>query len=178
MAENPERTSTEPETEDGLDESSLRQALEAEQDKAGEYLANWQRAQADFINYKRRAEQERTELARYANAGLLKNLLPAANDLSRALEHTPPKLAKTPWVEGLRMVAAKLEGSLTAAGLTRIPALGEPFDPNFHEAVRQQPGAEGMVVEEVSPGYMLNDRLLTPAIVVVGSGEAYDKEDT
>jgi len=159
------------------DVETLKQALAEERKKAEDYLANWQRAQADFINYKRRNEQERQDFNRFANANLILSLLPALDDLERALSSIPPKLAKHSWVDGIRLVERKFKSSLETQGLTPIKALGEPFDPNFHEALRQDKGKEGIIVEEFQKGYMLGDRVLRPAKVVVGNGEEEEKED-
>lgn len=168
----------EPETIDVEDVESLKPALAEAQQKAEDYLANWQRAQADFINYKRRNEQERRDFSRFANAELMLSLLPVLDDLERALNSVPPaKSAKHSWLEGIRLVERKFKSSLEAQGLTPIRALGEPFDPNFHEAVRQDKGKEGIVIEEFQKGYMLGDRVLRPAKVVVGNGEEEEKED-
>jgi len=167
-----------PETFEIEDAESLRQALAEEKKKAEEYLANWQRAQADFINYKRRTEEERKDFSRFANGNLILSLLPVLDDLERALGSTSPaRSAKHNWVEGVRLVDRKLRTILEAQGLTPIKALGEPFDPNFHEALRQDKGKEGIVVEEFQKGYMMHDRLLRPAKVVVGNGSEEDSKE-
>jgi molecular chaperone GrpE len=168
----------EPATTEIEDAASLRQALAEEKKKAEEYLANWQRAQADFINYKRRTEQERLDLSRFANASLILSLLPVLDDLDRALNsEMPAKSAKQNWLEGVRLVDRKFRSILEAQGLTPIKALGEPFDPNFHEALRQDKGKEGIVVEEFQKGYMMHDRLLRPTKVVVGNGSGEDDQE-
>jgi molecular chaperone GrpE len=159
------------------DVESLRQALAQEKEKAEANLAGWQRTQADFINYKRRIEQEKADLGKYANSELMLKLLPVLDDLERALAATPPRQAKLSWVEGVRLIERKLRTTLDGEGLSQIKALGEPFDPRFHEAVRQDKGKAGIVIEETQKGYMLNDRLLRPSKVVVGNGEEADKEE-
>ncbi len=166
------------ETVEVEDIEGLKQALAEEKKKAEDYLANWQRAQADFINYKRRTEQERQDFSRFANANLILSLLPVLDDLERALGSVPPtKLAQNSWLDGIKLIDHKLRTSLEAQGLKPIKSLGEPFDPNFHEAVRQDKGKEGIVVEEFQKGYMLGDRVLRPAKVVVGNGEEAKKEE-
>jgi len=157
------------------DIESLKKALAEEKARAEDYLASWQRAQADFINYKRRTEQEREEFGKFANAMLMLNLLPILDDLERALASVPSKLAKLSWVEGMRLIERKLWASLEAQGLSQIKAVGEPFDPNLHEAAMQGKGKEGIVVEELQKGYKLHDRVIRPAKVVVGNGE--EKEE-
>jgi molecular chaperone GrpE len=166
-----------PETIETEDVGSLRQALAEEKKKSEEYLASWQRAQADFINYKRRSEQERQEFNTYANANLILGLLPVIDDLERALDAVPPKYKKHDWVEGVRLVAHKFKTILEGQGVKPIKAMGEAFDPNYHEALRQDKGEEGIVVEEFQKGYMMHDKLLRPARVVVGNGEGDIKEE-
>jgi len=163
-----------PETEDI---EGLKQALAEEKEKAESYLASWQRAQADFINYKRRHEQDRQEFRQFANANLILGLLPVLDDLERALNSTAPKSARHSWIDGIRLIARKFRTTLEAQGLTPIEALGQPFDPNLHEAVRQDKGEEGIVIEEVRKGYKLHDRVIRPTMAVVGNGEEVEKED-
>jgi len=160
-----------PEVTEVKDVGVLKQALAEEKGKAETNLAGWQRAQADFVNYKRRAEQAKEEISKFANTALMLNLLPTLNDLERALTSIPDDLADVSWVEGIKLIERKLRTTLEAQGLSPIKALGEPFNPHFHEAVMQGKGKEGVVVEEVQKGYKLYDRVIRPSKVVVGSGE-------
>jgi molecular chaperone GrpE len=161
----------EPEVTEIEDIETLRQALTEEKAKAEANLAGWQRAQADFINYKRRSEQEKEEVGKFVNSVLMLNLLPVLDDLERAFTSIPPRLAKLSWVDGIRLIERKLWAILEAQGLSPIKALGEPFDPILHEAVRQDKGKEGIVVEELQKGYKFYDRVIRPSKVVVGNGE-------
>jgi len=151
---------------------ALEQALFEEKEKSERYLANWQRAQADFINYKKRAEQEKKETVEFANSGLLLNLLTVVDDLERAFVSLPPRLSKSSWIEGIELIYNKLKGILEAHGLTEIKAKGKPFDPRLHEAVMRQEGEEDIVIEEIQTGYKLKDRVLRPSKVIVGKGKA------
>jgi molecular chaperone GrpE len=131
-----------------------------------------QRERADFLNYRRRATQERDEAGRVARFGVFRMLLPMLDDLELALQQTPASGADEPWVEGYRLVARKLMRALEQAGVTRIGAAGEPFDPHAHEAIGQRPPARpeeraGMVGEVVRPGYRLDGLILRPAHVIV-----------
>jgi molecular chaperone GrpE len=153
------------------DIETLKAVLAEEKAKAEGYLAKWQRAEADLINYRRRAEQEKEEIGKFANTGLMLSLLPALDDLERAFGSVPDDLAASSWLDGIRLIEQKLRASLESQGLSEIKALGEPFDPNFHEAVMQGKGEEGMVIEELQKGYKLLDRVIRPARVVVGNGE-------
>jgi len=159
------------------DIGALKQSLAEEKAKAEGYLANWQRAQADFINYKRRSEQEKEEISKFANAMLMLNLLPILDDLERAFTSIPPHLARLTWADGIRLIERKLQASLEAQGLSPIKALGEPFDPKFHEAAMHGKGKEGIVIEELQKGYKLHDRVIRPAMVVVGNGEEEEKKE-
>ena len=155
---------------------NLEQALADEKKKAEEYLGSWQRAQADFINYKRRNEEERQEFGRYANSQLILQFLPVIDDLERALDAVPQDSQDQDWVEGVRLGERKFKTILEGQGVKPVNALGEPFDPNFHEAMRQDAGKEGIVIDEFQKGYIMHDKLLRPALVVVGNGEA-EQED-
>ncbi len=147
-------------------------ALAEAQKKADEYLASWQRSQADFANYKRRTEEERQDFSRYAAAQAILSLLPVLDDLELALGAAPPDCAEQDWLEGIRMVQRKFLTILEGQGVKPIQTVGQPFDPNLHEALRQAPGAEGVVVEEFRKGYTMYDKVLRPAQVIVGNGEA------
>jgi molecular chaperone GrpE len=149
---------------------SLKKALAEEKDKAEKYLTNWQRAQADFVNYKRRIEQERGEVVNYANSALILSILPVVDDLERALASVPDELAGSKWVEGVRHIYRKLLGALETQGVSVIEAEGKDFDPNFHEAVMMAEGEEGKVIGETQKGYKLHNRVIRPSKVMVGKG--------
>jgi molecular chaperone GrpE len=104
-------------------------------------------------------------------------LLPLLDDLERALEHVPAKLPGHSWVDGVRLIYRKFRATLESQGLTQIESLGKPFDPGLHEAVRQDKGKEGIVLEEIRKGYQLHDRVIRPTMVVVGNGEDTEKEE-
>ncbi len=160
----------------GLEDiEALREVLSEEKVKAESHLQNWQRVKADFINYKRRSEQEKEEMKKFANSVLICNLLPALDDLERALSSIPPRLSKLPWVEGIKLIERKFHTVLEAQGVTPIKAKGKPFDPNLHEAAMSARGKEGVVVRELKKGYRMRDRVIRPATVAVGSGNGEKK---
>lgn len=169
-----------PEENQAVDElndvESLQKALAEEKEKSEKYLANWQRAQADFSNFKKRTEQEKTETIKFANSLLMSSLLPVLDDLERALGNVTPKMAKASWVEGIELIYRKLLTALEDQGLSRIEAEGKDFDPNFHQAVLYEEGEEGKVIEELQKGYMLADRLLRPSMVKVGKEKTESEE--
>lgn len=157
-------------TTTGHEADVLRSQLEEERARADRNLANWQRAQADFSNFKKRAEQERAELVSFANASLIGRLLPILDDFERALGAVPEELRSTSWIEGIKLIDRKLRSILEQEGVAAIEALGREFDPHLHEAVLREDG-EGnvdVVVEELQKGYKLRDRVLRPTMVKVG----------
>ena len=144
---------------------ALEEQVNQLQAQAAEYEDRWKRSAAEFINYKRRVEQERSEFARSANGSLILAFLPVLDDLERALANVPADQAQSSWVEGARLVERKFRATLERQGVTPIPAVGEAFDPEVHEAVG---GAGQTVVQEYQRGYRLHGRTLRPAMVVVG----------
>ncbi len=157
------------------DIAALEQTLNGEEGLAEKYLANWQRAQADFANYKKRAEQEKIETIEFANSALVLNLLAILDDQERAFNSLPSELEGVSWVEGIKLIHNKFKGILGAQGLSEIDAKGESFDTHLHEAVMGQEGPEGIVLEEVRKGYKFKDRVLRPSMVVVGKGKKKKK---
>ncbi len=116
----------------------LRASLIAAEQEAGENRAGWQRAAADFANFKRRTEQEREATLGLANEILLLKVLALADDFDRALAAMPPELAGDGWTEGVAAIDRKLRQLLESEGVTPIEAVGQPFDPREHEAVVQE----------------------------------------
>ncbi len=166
----------EPAQAEPVEARSLEEQLAKAKEDAQKYLGSWQRAEADFQNYKRRVEQERDDTRRFASAALIINILPILDDLERALASVDTRLAGLTWFDGLRLIHRKLQLILENAGVTVIEAEGRQFDPHEHEAVTHTEGEEGRVIAEVQRGYKLYDRVLRPAMVVVGKGETKGEE--
>jgi len=156
---------------------SLKALLEEERQKSQSFMASWQRAAADYQNYKRRVEEERSETARFAGAALIINLLPMIDDLERALMNVDTHLAGLTWVDGIRLIHRKFQAVLEMTGVQEIEADGETFDPSQHEAVSQGPGEENKIIAVVQKGYRLGDRVIRPAMVVVGDGSTKDTKE-
>ena len=177
IPQEPEATSPEEKKEPVSEPNpDLEKILAETKQKADDYLDSWKRAQADFQNYKRRAEQDRLEMGVYANSQLILTLLPVLDDFERAVDSLTPKLAKLDWVHGIRLVESKLRKTLEAQGVSPIKAVGEDFDPNLHEAVMHVKGEDGKVVQELQKGYRLHDKILRPSKVAVGNGESVIEE--
>jgi molecular chaperone GrpE len=149
----------------------LTRELAAAQASAEEHRYNWQRSAADFANYKRRTDEERATLAAFSTAGLIAKLLAVLDDFDRALENVPPE-AHDAWIEGVKLVERKLRNVLESEGVTPIQAVGQPFDPNLHEAVVHEETADhpdNHVIDEVQRGYRLHDRVIRPSLVRVAN---------
>ena len=148
----------------------LKAQLEEFNRQPDEVRALLQRVQADFINYKRRSEQEREEMLKFFTAGLITRLLPIIDELGLAIEQASVSSPESNWAEGVRLINRKLHSVLQSEGLTVIEAEGRAFDPQEHEALayRESPDhQEGQVVEVTRPGYKLNGRVMRPAQVIV-----------
>ena len=158
----------EAEREEPTDVEGLRARLEEEKERAQQHLASWQRAAADYQNLKRRMEEERSEVGRIASASLVINLLPLMDDLERALRNVDVKLAGLTWIDGIWLIQRKFEAVLQTAGVKEIPADGETFDPKVHEAISEAEGEAGKIVSVVQKGYALGERVIRPAMVIVG----------
>ncbi len=145
----------------------LRQAAA----KAEEHWDKFLRTAAELDNYRKRVTREREELVRFTREQVIAALLPALDNLERALEHSP---AGTPLHDGLQQVQKQLERALADFGLVEIIAQpGDAFDPNLHEAVSHVVSAdhpEGVVTTQLQSGYRLADRLLRPTRVAVSKG--------
>ena len=147
--------------------AELESQLAEAQSQAAEYKDGWQRAVAEFQNYRRRVDADKAETYQTAVGSIIKRYLPVLDDMERALQARPADLA---WAEGVELICRKLQTILEAEGLKRIEAEGQKFDPNFHEAISQEPkeGVEsGTVIDVVRNGYMLGERVIRPAMVRV-----------
>jgi molecular chaperone GrpE len=142
--------------------------LKARAAKADENWQQYLRMAADFENYRKRAARERQEAIKYASEGVLQKLMPVIDNLDMAINSAgaSPDSLRT----GIMMIFNQLKTVLSESGLEEINAQGQPFDPNWHEAVAQEDSSEvpdGHVIRQVRKGYKLRDRLLRPASVVV-----------
>jgi len=151
------------------EEISLDVLLEQAEARAEEYLDSLQRERASFQNYKKRVEAERLAQAERMRGEILIKLLPVLDDFYRALEAVPAE-ERDSWYEGVVLIQRKLERFLEEQGVTEIPALGQRFDPNYHEAVGVEENTDAepdTIVEVVQRGYQQRDRVLRPALVRV-----------
>ena len=132
-----------------------------------------QRERADALNVRRRAEEERTQLGTTIKAMVIEELLPALDNLERALKHIPDNISDisrvAPWKQGVEGVAKQFDKALEDLGVTRIKTVGEHFDPKYHEAVHMEDskGSVEVVCEELQPGYKIGDEVIRHATVKV-----------
>jgi molecular chaperone GrpE len=165
------------------DESQIKDVAEAitDLDKAKKSaqinLDGWRRAQADYLNYKRRAEAEMSETAVVSRNAIVLKLLPVLDDLERAIHSIPSRLAKEEWVKGIRLIETKFKTILESQGIKQIKTVGKTFDPNIHEAMMHECGKEGTCIRELQKGYKAGEIIIRPAQVSVGSGEDTDSTD-
>jgi molecular chaperone GrpE len=135
--------------------------------KLEELTADLQRVQADFINFRRRAEEDRKELLDLAKASVILEILPLLDNIDRALGHLPEDLKDNQWAKGVEQISKQAQEQIKKLGIEKIEALGQPFDPTLHEAVASDGDGE-TVVEELQPGYRMGDRVLRHSMVKVG----------
>lgn len=152
--------------------AELHQQLVDARQEAGDNLAGWQRAQAEFINYKKRIEREQTQLFENASARVIKRFLDVVDDLDRALQNAPESGDAAEWASGIDLIYRKLLIILENEGVTPMKVAGEMFDPNLHEAIAQEDSEDhesGEIIEEIQKGYLIGDRVLRAALVRVAS---------
>ncbi len=154
----------------GTEVESLRKELEQKAKETTELHDRVLRNQAELENFRKRMLKERLDVVRYATEELIGNLLPVLDDFERGIEAADSTKDFNALMEGVKLIFNQLKEVLQKAGLTEVAALGEPFDPKHHEAVRVIESDEhddSIVVEELRKGYNLNDRVLRPAMVTV-----------
>ncbi len=149
---------------------SLEEQLNAAREEAARHLDGWQRALADLANARKRFDKMTQNAYTEATVDVISKLLPIIDDFDRALETVPQEIAGNSWFDGLQGVHRKLTRILESINAERITAVGEPFDPNFHEALSTEPSDQyesGTVVRELQAGYRIGDRVIRPALVYV-----------
>lgn len=158
-----EATSEQPQ----VDIAELMKKLEEAEAKVAEHRDGWQRAQAEFVNYKNRIARDQETQRVTMKGDIIKRFLPVLDDLERALQNRP---VDESWANGIELIARKFQSILDMEGVTRIQAEGKPFDPNFHEAISHEPSDEvdsGHVIAVTQNGYALGERVIRPALVRV-----------
>jgi molecular chaperone GrpE len=153
-----------------VEELSLEEQLAVAQDEAAQNMDSFLRAQAELSNARKRFEKQQAQVYTNANADLVLKLLPVVDDFDRAVEIVPENICQDKWFEGIELVQRKLVGILESLNVKEIEAIGQPFDPNFHDALAQEPSDEyesGTVTREMIKGYQIGDRVIRPSLVYV-----------
>ncbi|HET8579756.1 MAG TPA: nucleotide exchange factor GrpE [Nitrospiraceae bacterium] len=171
--EGQDSSGTEPETLEEMKQSLVAKAeeIKALQDK---YL----RLAAEFDNYKRLSQREQRDYTRFANEGILKELLPILDNLERAVRSSTSKQGRDGLVQGVELTLKQFTEALAKFGVRLIASIGQAFDPACHEAVARVESntvPAGSVVDEFQRGYYLHDRVLRPAMVTVSTTENADQ---
>ncbi|MCB9453474.1 MAG: nucleotide exchange factor GrpE [Anaerolineaceae bacterium] len=159
-----------PEASSNPEEQDMNQQLAEAQKKVQDFMEGWQRERAEFANYKRRVERDMKDIRQNATFGVLNNLLPIIDDFDRAFSNTPDDLQGHAWLEGVTLIQRKFQKLLEDQQIEVIDPVGEPFDPNLHEAVGMEPSdtvESGHVVMTLQKGYRWGDRVLRSALVKV-----------
>lgn len=139
--------------------------------KIEELTGQLARAMADLQNFKRRSEEEKAGFVKWANAEMLKNILPILDNLDRSVTHLPEELKNNEWAKGMLHIHTDLLKTFEKLGVKKIKTTGEKLDPNLHEAMLAGPGEADVILEEFEPGYTLNDEVIKVAKVKVGDGQ-------
>ena len=152
------------------EEVLLRNELEEWQAKANEYLDGWQRARAEFANYKKRIDRDQAQVYQNASGSVIKRFLDVMDDLELALKNRPQDGDGAAWADGVELVYRKFSSVLEAEGITPMETEEQYFDPNLHEAITNEDNADyesGQIIEVLKQGYLIGDRVLRPAMVRV-----------
>jgi molecular chaperone GrpE len=164
----PETPQAEPAYTQELEE--LQDELARTRAQADEYLEGWQRARAEFANYKKRVEREQAQVYQTAAGAVIKRFLCVLDDLERALKNRPQSGDGTVWAEGIELVYRKLVSILESEGVKPMQTDGQMFDPNLHEAILSEGSDQhesGQIIEALQQGYLLGEKVLRPAMVRV-----------
>lgn len=148
---------------------SKKPTIEELQTKVAELTEALQRERADSVNLRRRVEEDKAKLGDFYKVMILREFLPALDNLERAIKHAPKDLADHDYVKGVQGVVKQFEQVMAGLGIERIKTVGEVFDPRYHEAVHMEDGAGSVeiVCEELQPGYTLGDEVIRHAMVNV-----------
>jgi molecular chaperone GrpE len=169
-----------PERKEELSPEKLQAQLEEKTREASEHFDQWLRLRAEFENFKKRMQKEKGDLVKFGNENLLKALLPVLDNLTRAIEHGRNARENSPLLEGVEMTCKEFLNILDRFGVKPVPAVGEFFDPEKHEALSQEESDQeaNQIIAAVQNGYFYHDRLLRPAKVIVSKGRPEPGKET
>lgn len=160
-------TEAEEELESDLERGEIYQAEEELERLRG----SLSRAQADYANLLRRVERDKMDMTSFITANIVKKFLPTVDNLERALASVPADIAEQKWTDGIRATLQGLAKQLESMGVVSFESIGHEVDHERHEVMSQTSGTEGIVITEFEKGYLLHDRVIRHAKVIVGNGE-------
>lgn len=163
-----------------MTKAELLEKIKGLQEESKKNYDLYLRSQAEMENIKKRNAKEKEEWIKYANETLIKEILPVMDNLENAISHTQNENSLQSLKEGVELTLKGLKDSLVQSGLAEVKAEGEPFDPSFHHAVSELEDKSvkaGIIIQELQKGYLLNQRLIRPAMVVVSKGGPNDATD-
>jgi molecular chaperone GrpE len=161
------------------DVATLKRELETERQRVKDLQDRWQRAAADLVNLRRRTEQDRGEMEKFASMLLVQEILPVLDNFERALATIPGNLAMLTWIQGVMLIERHLRAILERQGLEAIEAQGKQFSPHFHEAVSEvetEEQAPGIVVREYQRGYTMHGRVIRPTLVEIAKAPVQQQQ--
>lgn len=147
-----------------------KKKLEECQKLKEEYLKGWQRARADFLNYKKQEMERLKEIMEYGSQDLILKILPILDNLEKAENHVPLDFKNNEWMKGILQIKNQIQDFLREQGVEEIKTIGKKFDPNFHEAlekIEKENKEPGEIIEEIQKGYTLNNKVIRPAKVKI-----------
>ncbi len=164
--------SDQPEEETELTELTIEEKLAASEAQAAEYLDGWKRAMAETDNIRKRFSKLETDMYTNARVNIATELLPLLDDFALAMDSVPDAIAADDWYKGLALLPRKLGTIIEKIGLEQVAAVGEEFDPSFHQAIMSEESDEhesGIVIKQFQAGYKIGERIIRPAVVVVAA---------
>lgn len=153
--------------------STLESQLAAAERVAADNLAGWQRAKADFLNYKKEQEKMLADFRRYANEDIILSLLPTVDSFDLAAQHLPEELRNSDWAKGILCIKGMFENFLRDSGVIEIQTVGEKFDPQLSEAVGEEESdlPEDTVTAQLQKGYRMGEKVIRVAKVKVAKSK-------
>ncbi|MBU1036960.1 nucleotide exchange factor GrpE [Patescibacteria group bacterium] len=157
----------------------VKSKIEELEHKCQEYLQGWQRARADYDNFKKETEKNIKDLREYLQAETMMEILPIYDHYKLALNHLPKEQEKSEWAQGILHIQREFTDFLKKFAIKEIPTVGQQFDPHLHEAISLQESSvvgEGQIIKEIKPGYKMKEMVLRPAQVIVSAKEIFNNK--
>jgi molecular chaperone GrpE len=145
----------------------LKEKIKQLENQSEEYLNGWKRAKADYINREKEISREKINWIEFANLELVLQFLPILDSFEGFLKQIPKDQEQNQWIKGVIQIKQQTENFLKVQGLEKIATIGEKFNPDYHEVVEKK-GEEGKIIEEIHPGFLMHNKVIRTAKVVIG----------